>query len=432
MAITWRVGALLALGVVAVVLLPAALTVWAWVLAVAVLTLLDRRLAPAPTTLTIDRTASDPVREGGTGSTTLRVSSTDRRVRGVLRDAWQPSAGAGGNRHTLDLAPGGSTELRTTLTPTRRGDRATDRVTVRLLGPFGLAARQATTQVPGRIRVLPRFASRRHLPSRVARLRELEGRTAVQVRGQGTEFDSLREYVRGDDVRSIDWRATARSTGTVVRTWQPERDRRVVLVLDTGRTSAGRVASGAGVPRLDGAMDAALLVGALAERAGDRVDLVAGDQLVRARFRGRPGARTTERLQDVLADLEPALAETAWRRLVGAVQGLGRHRSLVVLLTTLEPTSVEQGLLPLLPGLTARHRVVLASVRDPALDRLALDRGSASAGYLAAAAEQDLHARERTAGLLRTLGVDVLDADADHLPQALADHYLALKARGRL
>ena len=112
--------------------------------------------------------------------------------------------------------------------------------------------------MPGLVRVLPAFPSIRHLPSRLARLRELDGRAAVRVRGQGTEFDSLREYVLGDDVRSVDWRASARSRSVVVRTWQPERDRRVVLVLDTGRTSAGRVDD---VPRLDSAMDAALLLG---------------------------------------------------------------------------------------------------------------------------------------------------------------------------
>ena len=91
------------------------------------------------------------------------------------------------------------------------------------------------------MRVLPRFSSRKHLPSRLARLRELDGRTSVMIRGQGTEFDSLREYVRGDDVRSIDWRASARRADVVVRTWRPERDRRVMIVLDTGRTSAVRV-----------------------------------------------------------------------------------------------------------------------------------------------------------------------------------------------
>ena len=144
---------------------------------------------------------------------------------------------------------------------------------------LGLAARQGAHAAPWRLRVLPSFASRKHLPAKLARLRDLDGRTPVLVRGQGTEFDSLREYVPGDDVRSIDWRASARSRDIVVRTWRPERDRHVLLVLDTGRTAAGRVGD---APRLDAAMDAALLLAALATRAGDRVDLVAHDRVLRA------------------------------------------------------------------------------------------------------------------------------------------------------
>ena len=85
--------------------------------------------------------------------------------------------------------------------------------------------------MPWQVRILPPFLSRKHLPSRLAKLRELDGMVPVLIRGQGTEFDSLREYVIGDDVRSIDWRATARRADVVVRTWRPERDRRVVIVL---------------------------------------------------------------------------------------------------------------------------------------------------------------------------------------------------------
>ena len=254
--------------------------------------------------------------------------------------------------------------LRTPLRPRRRGDLRAVGVTVRLRGPLGLAARQKTLDVAGTVRSLPPFESRKHLPSRLARLRELDGRAAIRVRGQGTEFDSLREYVRGDDVRSIDWRASARNRNVVVRTWQPERDRRVVLVLDTSRTSAGRVED---VPRLDSAMDAALLLAALAARAGDRIDFVAGDRRVRARLRSRGARDVAAHLQDTMADLEPVIAEADWSALAGAVTQFGRQRALVVLLTPLEPSAVEEGLLPVLPSLTRHHRVVLASVRDPEL-----------------------------------------------------------------
>ncbi len=428
MAITWRVPVLVLLGIAPLLLRPAPSTAWAWVGLVALLVGVDVLLAPARSTLSVVRRDVGRVRQGEETSTTLQVTAR-RRVRGMLRDAWQPSAGATGNRHRLHLRPGAQQELTSTLRPTRRGDLRAAGVTVRSLGPLGLAGRQGGLEVPGVLRVLPAFPSVRHLPSRLARLRELDGRAAVRVRGQGTEFDSLREYVEGDDVRSVDWRASARSRSVVVRTWQPERDRRVLLVLDTGRTSAGRVDD---VPRLDSAMDAALLLTALASRAGDQVAMVAGDLAVRSRLSLGHRRDAVEDMQQAMAGLQPVLAETSWRTLAGAVEKLGRQRALVVLLTPLEPSAVTSGLLPLVGPLTARHRVLLASVRDPELGRLARDRGDSRTTYAAAAAEQAAAQRDRTARLLTTLGVEVLDADADELPVRLADHYLALKARGLL
>lgn len=430
MAITWRVPVLLLAAAPLTALRPQASTVWTIVLAVVALTVADRLAAPRLDRLEVSRAALAPIRLGEETSTALRARNTGRRrLRGVLRDAWQPSAGATGNRHQLSLPAGESARLVTPLRPARRGHLRAAAVTVRLQGPLGLAGRQASWPVPGTLSVTPAFPSRRHLPSRLARLRELDGRAAVRIRGQGTEFDSLREYVRGDDVRSIDWRATARSRHVVVRTWQPERDRRVVLVLDTSRTSAGRIGD---VPRLDSAMDAALLLGALASRAGDRVDFLAGDRDARARVPAGHRGGALGGIQDAMVDLDAELVEADWRRLVGAVDSLGRSRALVVLLTPLEPAAIENGLLPVVGHLANRHRVVVASVRDPELNQLAATRSDLSETYLAAAAEHAIARRDQTGRLLGALGIDVLDRSADQLPTALADHYLALKARGLL
>jgi uncharacterized protein (DUF58 family) len=202
----------------------------------------------------------------------------------------------------------------------------------------------------------------------------------------------------------------------------------VVIVLDTSRTSAARVGD---IPRLDAAMDASLLLAALAARAGDRVDFLAGDRRVRARVRAGTRGDVLAHVVDAMAGLEPVLAEADWSHLVSAVSELGRQRALVVLLTALEPAVVEHGLLPALPAL-AQHRVVVASVRDPALEVMARHRADVGSAYDAAAAERVLADRQAVADVLARIGVDVVDADADHLPVALTDHYLALKSRGLL
>jgi len=429
-ALTGRAPLLLVLGLVALLFQPTMTTVHIWWLVTLCVIGLDLLFALSPRKIMLRRDAVNQVRLGVSGSTTLWLTNpTARRLRGVVRDAWQPSAGAAGERHTVTVRGGERVALRTPLTPTRRGDRRADRVTVRSVGPLGLAARQRSFSVRGLIRALPPFTSRKHLPSRLAALRQLDGRSAVRVRGAGTEFDSLRDYVIGDDVRSIDWRATARRTAVVVRTWQPERDRRLVLVLDTSRTSAGRVGD---MPRLDAAMDASLLLAAVASHAGDRVDFLAGDRQLRARLSGAGRTTLLSELVTAMAPLEPALVEADWSMLAGAIAGLSRHRSLVVLLTPLEPAAIEESLLPTLAALTRHHRVVLASVADPALSAMATDVSSTSRVYDAAAAERTIGLQERTAEVLRHLGVHVIDAEPEQLPVALTDHYLLLKSRGLL
>jgi uncharacterized protein (DUF58 family) len=390
----------------------------------------DVALAASPGALRVERRTDPAVRLGEPASSALTITNTGRRTaRALVRDAWQPSAGADVDRHHVRIAAGERHRVTTWLRPTRRGDRLADRVTVRCLGPLGVAGRQRSRDLPGRLRVLPPFTSRRHLPSRLARLREIDGRSVTNIRGQGTEFDSLRDYVEGDDVRSIDWRATARRRQVVVRTWRPERDRRVVLVLDTSRTAAGRVDD---APRLDAAMDAALLLAALASRAGDRVDLLAVDRRVRARVEGAAPNNLLSRLVDAMAPLEAELVEADWSVAVGAVTSRLSHRALVVLLTPLEAAAVEEGLLPVLGRLTSRHLVVVASVSDPELERLGNQRDTVEQVYDAAAAERSGLERERVRRLLARSGAEVVDAPPDDLPPMLADRYLALKAAGRL
>lgn len=437
MALTGRTALLAALGSLPVGILAPS---WTGMLAVnaplSLAILCDYALAAPVRPLRFTRSGDTSVRLGGAAEVQLTVTNTSRRrLRAQLRDAWPPSSWPTGSeqaasRHTLTVPPGEQRRLTTVLRPTRRGDREAERITVRSYGPLGLAARQGHHRVPWTVRVLPPFTSRKHLPSRLARLRELDGRTSVLTRGEGTEFDSLRAYVPGDDTRSIDWRATARQSAVAVRTWRPERDRHILIVLDTGRTSAGRVGD---VPRLDAAMDATLLLTALATRAGDRVGLLAYDRRVRARVQGRTtGGDVLAKVVNTLASLEPELVETDARGLSTTALSDAPRGSLIVLLTSLEAAPVEEGLLPVLPQLTQRHTVLLAAVSDPRIEEMTKSRGTVDAVYDAAAGARAQAERRSTAEKLQRHGVVVVDATPDNLAPALSDAYLALKAAGRL
>ncbi|MER7658342.1 DUF58 domain-containing protein [Streptomyces albidoflavus] len=435
MALTGRTALLAALGSLPVAMLePSWLGVAAVNSPLAVAMMCDYALAAPVRKLRFTRSGDTHVRQGEMAETSLQLTNTSSRpLRALLRDAWPPSNAVPGTtdaaRHRVEVPAGGTRELHTQLRPTRRGEAVAHSVTVRSYGPLGLVSRQATHPVPGSLRVLPPFHSRRLLAAKTARLRELDGRTSALGRGEGTEFDSLRRYVPGDDTRSIDWRATARRSEVAVRTWRPERDRRVLIVLDTGRTSAGRVGD---APRLDATMDAALLLAALASRAGDRVDLLAFDRELRAQVRGRAAPQLLPALVDSLASLEPQLVETDARGLAAEILRSTPRRALVVLLTTLDTAPVEEGLLPVLDRLTDRHTLLVASVADPRLAEMAAARGTVEKVYQAAAGHKAQAERDRTAGLLRRRGVTVVDAPPADLASALADAYLSAKAAGKL
>lgn len=414
-----------------------AFTVLALLLLTAIV--LDVALAASTRRLHFSRLGDTAARLGEPVDVRLVIEQPGtRRFRGQLRDAWPPSTRAEPRTHSVDIAAGQRLQVVTQLRPVRRGDHDAALVTARSVGPLGLAGRQTSHRVPWRIRILPPFLSRKHLPSRLAKLRELDGMIPVLIRGQGTEFDSLREYVDGDDVRSIDWRATARRADVVVRTWRPERDRRVVIVLDTGRTSAGRVGvdptagDPSGWPRLDWSMDAALLLSALASRAGDHVDFIAHDRVPRAGVYNASRTELLAQLVDAMAPLQPSLVESNAPAMVATVRRRIRQRALVVLMTDLNASALDEGLMGVLPQLSTKHHVLIASVADPRVERLAAGRADAAQVYDAAAAERARNDRGHIATRLRRMGVDVVDAEPEELAPALADRYLAMKASGKL
>ncbi|MDQ1204219.1 DUF58 domain-containing protein [Microbacterium sp. SORGH_AS_0862] len=435
MFVTGRLPIVVAGGLIPLVLLSAAgIPAWAvfgaWLLLVIAAVAVDTALAPRPADLRVARTLPARARRGKVALSELRLTNTARRrMRGWVRDAWQPTAGAPAARARIDVPSGQTITLRASLMPRRRGELTTDFVVVRALGPLGLAGRQQRIDARGVLRVLPPFSSRRHLPSRLARLRELDGETSVQVRGRGTEFDSLREYVRGDDVRAIDWRATARSATTMLRTWRPERDRHIVVVIDTGRTAATRVDDGV---RLDAAMEATLLLGALAARAGDHVHLVMMDRLVRARVSGVDGAALVPALVDAMAPVEAQLIDTDWSEVASLVRRLTARPALVVLLTAQDDPAAARGFLAALPTLTARSRVLVASASTVGDTDDETAMTDADAAYTWAAAEHARQGGERVGAAIGRAGAVAVTADAASLPPRVADHYLALKLRGLL
>ncbi|MPZ71994.1 MAG: DUF58 domain-containing protein [Nitriliruptorales bacterium] len=445
--LTHRLGILAAAGAMAVFFAPRPVYgFWLVNVGVVLLAAVDWLLTVSPRRLEIEREMPAVVALDTTAEVVWRVRNPSRRrVHLHIADELVPSLRPTSRRASMTVPRGARATARTQINPSRRGLFTLHRITVRTEGPIRLAGRQRTLELAGALRVYPPFRSRREAELRMDRNRQLQvGLRAAQGRGGGTEFDSLREYGIDDEFRRIDWAATARARKPIVRTYRAERNQTVLVLLDTGRTMAGRVALSAevseaavgntdSIPRLDHAMDAVMMMTAVATRLGDRTGLVCFGDRVRAVVPPHTGRHQLSAVTDAMYQLEPQLAESDYRGAFADTLTRFRRRALLVVLTELASQALPETLIPALPMVVRTHLVVIAAVRDPEVEYWARQVPTeAATAFRKAAAVQALDQRTRTISWLRSLGAVVVDALPGRLAPELADAYLNVKATGRL
>lgn len=399
---------------------------------VALAGVLDAFVGVNPRKIGVARTLPYTVSLFSTGTGSWQLANPSARVAKLAwADSLVGSLGVVPRRRHVVIAPRATAAVDFTLAPRRRGRFTPDAIALRSTGPLGLGARQARISVPGQLRVYPSFRSKAEaeLRLRKARLLEIGLRSATGL-GTGTEFDSLREYQVDDDVRRIDWSATARAQRAIVRTYRAELNQTVIAALDCGRSSAGKAG---GVPRLDHYMDAVMALTTIANGLGDKLGLVAFDHHVRATVPASRHAGQFGRVCEAMYDQFPELAESDYRNAFSHILARFPRRTMLVLFTEINEHLVEDYLLDALALVVRDHLVVVASVRDPDLNRWSTDTPTeADLAYRKAAAFAALDSRARAVARLRAVGATVIDAVPGELAPALADAYLRAKSRGRL
>src|SRR4051812_7173267 len=316
--------------------------------------------------------------------------------------------------------------LQATVTGRRRGRHDLPGVAARAVGPLGLGAWYHPAGEPRELRVYPDLPAARRLALavRLGRFRE-QGLLPRGPLGLGTEFESVRDYQPDDDIRQVNWRATARLGRPMSNDFRLERDREVVCVVDAGRLMASPLGDRT---RLDAAVDAAVAVALVADVLGDRAGVLAFDREVRRRLAprraGGPGGVRPPLHPQPRA--EESDYELAFRSVEGA------KRSLMLIFCDLLEETAAKPLADAVPVLARRHAVTVASVRDPDLDEVLATPPDGAHGVGAQAVALDvLSARTRVAHMLRRAGAQVVEAPADHLAAACVTAYLRDKARGR-
>ena len=308
----------------------------------------------------------------------------------------------------------------------RRGRHVLPKPVARRTGPLGLAAWTHEVGETTELLVYPDLPAARRLASsvRTGRFRD-EGLRRRGPLGLGTEFESVREYSPDDDIRQVNWRATARLGRPMSNQYRVERDRDVVCVVDCGRLMAAPFADRT---RLDAALDAVVAVAAVADVLGDRCGVIAfaGDVL-RALPPRRAGARD---VVSTIFDLEPRAEESDYELAFARIRGV--KRAFVLVLTDLLEEAAAQPLVEALPVIARRHAIAVASAADPDLDAAIRAQPSVPGDvYRTAVALDVLAARARAAARLRRAGAIVVEAPPAVLAGACVRAYLRAKWTAR-
>lgn len=319
-------------------------------------------------------------------------------------------------------------ELHSQVRALRRGRHVLPAVAIAADGPFGLGRWLHRDCGDQAVTVYPDLPAAWRLVHSMRRGGFADpGRVIRGPLGLGTEFESVREYRPDDDIRQVNWRASARTGQPMSNNYRVEQDRDIICCVDTGRLVASPIGD---ATRLDIAFDAVVALAMVADEMGDRCGLVAfADTVRRVVAPGRKGSRA---VIDGCVDLEPLLVdsdfEAAFQRIGGG------KRSLVLVLTDLIEPSAARPLVEAIPVLTRRHAVVVAGVEDPDLQALA-DGGAAGDAVSAAQAtiaRDLLHDRDAVMAQLRRAGAMVVTAPPEHFTVACVNAYVRSKQRARI
>jgi uncharacterized protein (DUF58 family) len=386
--------------------------------------------------------ARDPVPAfsvGHAADVTYRWSnSSRRRARLQIREVRPDILGGPQPARALRIPPRAVGRETVPVVPLRRGRESggAGGFVVDSTGPLGLGRHRMQVPLPWEVVVYPPLVSVRLRASVAEALRRREaGMKAVRRLGEGRLFESLREWVPGDDLRHIDWKATARRAKVITRQYEAERRQQVLLVLDTGRLMTAEVAGpgGGGLSRLDYAVQAALELAYAAAQHDDNVGIMTfadGVQHFVAPERGRAGVHG---VMDVLAEVQAKLVEPDYPGAFRYLAARNRKRALTVLFTDVIDRFASDALVANVATLRPRHLPLAVTLRNAELDRAAMQRPvTPRDAYRKAAAEELLHAREEALGHMRRAGVLVIDVTPERAAQAVVAKYLDLKRRGTL
>ena len=361
----------------------------------------------------------------------LRIQAIHRRARRLdIHDLHPGAWSVRGLPHSVKLAPGQSYAFDYALLPDARGLATFTGCHLRLHSPWRLWTQRRTLALVDNVKVYPNFAPLAKMAGLSVEVASHNAGARLQRRrGEGTEFQELRDYRLGDSMRKIDWKATARSGHFISREYREERNQQIVLLLDCGRRM---LAKDGALAHFDHVLNASLSLAYIALRQGDAVGLLACTGRTQRWVAPQQGGGGIDLLLGAGYDLQAQPIPTDYLAAASAVQQHQRRRALVVLVTNVrDEDDAELAMAAML--LSRRHLVLVVSLREQAIEQAANDAGDElETAIRSASAMHYLSTRQRVHDDLNRRGVMTMDVTCAELSGALIERYLQLKREGRL
>ena len=360
------------------------------------------------------------------------ANHTPRDLSFMVKDEYPPQMELFGEREArVEVGAQTSAAFIYSLKPPKRGQFSFGRIAIRYLSRWRLAWRQTMASEPVTVKVYPNMRRAREAELKALGTRSfVAARRKSQWRGEGREFESLRDYVRGDEMRHISWTATARRGKLVTRQYQMERDQTILIALDAGRLMTARIEN---ETKLDSAVHAALALMSAAARAGDNAGLLVFGRRIKAFLPPKRGAEHLDAALEALHAIEPEMIEPSYSRAFEFISANSRRRSLVVVLTDLVDEEGSQELLSSLKLLRPRHLPLVVTIADRDLKAVVREPPETETElFTQSVAEEIMYQREAALRLVESQGGLALDVTAAALVPKLLETYLRVKERGLL
>jgi uncharacterized protein (DUF58 family) len=349
-----------------------------------------------------------------------------------IKDEFPPEMRLAGEREAKFRIEGQTfVQVNYTLVPPRRGRYEFGRTAVRFLSKLGLVWCQKNLNEAEAVKVYPNIRRAREMELKALGARSFLAiqRKAVR-RGEGREFESMRDYVRGDELRHISWTATARRAKLTTRQYQIERDQTIIVALDAGRLMTGRIGD---ETKFDTAIHASLALMSAAARGGDNCGLMVFGRRVKKYLPPKRGIEHIDAVLEALHDLEPELIEPSYARAFQFIAANLKKRTFVVILTDLVDKESSKELLNSLKLLRPRHLPLVVTIGDRDLNAtVSRIPKELKEVFVQSAAEEIIHQREAALRMVESLGGLALDVTTNSLAPRLLETYLRVKERGLL